>query len=110
MCGRSGSLPAPTQWLRLLGTRWVVVMRDFTAFFDASGTDPAQAVVVVNGYVSTSREWKKFTKAWASTLRKYDLPYFHMTEFMSRRGSRLFPVARWPDDRKTALINELIPI
>ena len=81
-------------------------MRDYVIYLDDSGTDPGQKIVVVAGYISTAREWKKLSATWGNVLRRYGLPYFHMSEFMSwGGGSKLFPRKDWPDERKTALIN-----
>jgi hypothetical protein len=104
------SLAAFTRALRLLGTKDLLVFRDYAIYLDDSGTDPNQEVVVVAGYISTAREWKKLSAAWRNVLKRYGVPYFHMTEFMSRRGSKLFPKQAWPDERKNELITELVGI
>jgi len=108
--GRRPSLASATRAVRLVGTRLVAVMRDYVIYLDDSGTDPAQPVVVVAGYLSTDREWKKFSKAWLAVLARYRLPYFHMTEFMTTWGTKLFPKRAWPDERKNRLIDELLAV
>jgi Protein of unknown function (DUF3800) len=99
---------ADSRRLRARGKTVAAMLRDYVIYLDDSGTDPAQSVVVVAGYISTAREWKKFSAGWLAVLRRYELPHFHMSEFLSQRGSELFPKGAWRDDRKNALITELV--
>jgi uncharacterized protein DUF3800 len=68
--------------------KWVLVIRDYTAYLDASGTHQGSPVVAMAGFVATARAWAKIAKGWTSVLKSFGLPYFHMKEFASAIGPR----------------------
>lgn len=61
----------------------------FRAYFDDSGTHVggavgASPVMVCGGVLAKDDQWDKFNEAWAATIARKNLPYFHMTKF--KRG------------------------
>ena len=43
--------------------------------------DGASPWVVVAGYVCKDEQWSRFIDDWRALLDKYDLAFFHMTDF-----------------------------
>ena len=58
----------------------MIITLSYSAYFDAS-LNGSQDEMVVAGYLSTVEEWAQFEMAWRLALAKYNVPYFHMTEF-----------------------------
>jgi hypothetical protein len=73
----------------------VVALKGYRAYFDAS-RDQNNTEEIVAGYVSTIEEWDQFEIAWKLTLAKYDVPFFKMTEFISRRKEYNHP--KWQSE------------
>ena len=59
----------------------------FTAYYDASGKVLAGGFLSVAGLVSTEKKWSKFEARWNERLGEFDVPRFHMVEFMQSRGN-----------------------
>ena len=49
------------------------------AYFDESGTDKQSNLMCIAGYVMKSDQARRLDSEWLDVLRKYDLPYFHMS-------------------------------
>jgi len=80
-----------------------------TAYFDASGQEHDQPVVVVAGWVQTAKTWCEFEKEWKSCLlEKYEVPYLHMKEFAHSNG----PFKKWKDNepKRQSFLNDAIEI
>jgi hypothetical protein len=60
---------------------WRDVLMGMVAVFDASGTETDTSIMVVAGFVSSAREWKKFSLKWVRRLKRDGLEYMHMKEF-----------------------------
>jgi hypothetical protein len=63
--------------------------RDFpfvTAFFDESGHSASTRVVAMGGAIAGPKQWKSVRESWQSTLEKFGVEVFHMTDFENRRG------------------------
>lgn len=83
-----------------------LVSRDFptvAAYFDESGHSASTPVVAIAGAMSTPKGWSALREKWTSTLAKYKINVFHMTDFESRQGEFL----GWSEDRKRAMLGEL---
>lgn len=96
-------------------------------YIDESGMDPNEPFdfVVVAGFWATEKEWKAFNRQWAKALDKFNLPAFHMTDFLSaanrtkrtvKNEKRLRPYKDWSDadfaeclDRFIGVIEEFGP-
>jgi hypothetical protein len=77
-------------------------------YFDESGTHCGSRAVSVAGYLSTADRWLDFEKEWKQALCEYGLcpGYFHMTDFVARRGI----YADWTDDERRDRLAKLICI
>ena len=51
------------------------------AYFDASGHEDDQKVVVVAGFVATPEMWLEFDSQWKARLAQDGIKYFHAVEF-----------------------------
>ncbi len=71
--------------------RLTVVLR---AYIDDSGTNMADKVVAVAGFVANERQWHSFETAWKALLQKYDLKRFHAAPYLSRKR----PFSRWTQE------------
>jgi hypothetical protein len=71
---------ARTCWLRSYNAANMIITLSYSAYFDAS-LNSAQDEMVVAGYLATAEAWSQFEIAWKLALAKYQVPYFHMTEF-----------------------------
>jgi hypothetical protein len=50
------------------------------AYFDESGSHTGSSVLCVAGYAFQKREARLLAKDWATVLRRYNLPFFHMVD------------------------------
>lgn len=91
------------------------------AYFDESGTQPGDGVIVVSGYIAPASEWAKFQTAWWQTLSNAGIDpskiAFHMTEFNSRHKPYMkdktpFPrvAQQWSDAKADAVLGSLLGI
>jgi hypothetical protein len=82
-----------------------------TIYCDESGTDAANRVAVVGGYIGQTNEWRLFEQDWTPILRKrpYRVKLMHRADLESWHGE--FTEERgWNLDRRKALLQELHPI
>jgi len=63
----------------------------FAAYYDASGSQSDDGLLVVAGLVSTENKWIRFEREWDAVLSRFGVPYFHMKEFAPSTG----PFAKW---------------
>ena len=56
------------------------------AFFDESGSHADSEVLCVAGYAFEKREARLLAREWATVLRQYKLPYFHMVDCAHGNG------------------------
>ncbi len=56
-----------------------------SAYFDESESQNPRDTYVVAACVSTADRWARFALKWSERLAEYDLPYFHTTEWATRR-------------------------
>jgi hypothetical protein len=57
-----------------------------SAYFDESGTHKQAPIIVIAGWIAGDKEWIKFSNKWQAVLTKYNLPYFHMSEWEGGHG------------------------
>lgn len=56
------------------------------AYFDAGLKFRPRRVFYIAGYVGFRADWTLFNRKWRDLLRRNDLPYFHMTDYVARQG------------------------
>jgi len=61
-------------------------MAMFKAFVDDSGSHEDSPHLVMAGYLASVSEWDTFSSEWASKMKEWGLPYFHMTDAEALRG------------------------
>jgi hypothetical protein len=85
----------------------MLALSGYTAYFDASRE--GQKEIMVAGYVSSVEEWAQFEMGWKLTLAKFDVPYFHMREFVSCQGA--FKHQKWKSESYRArFMSDLVQI
>jgi predicted RNA-binding protein with PUA domain len=80
-------------------------MAALTAYFDASGKPDAGYELVVSGFISTAKKWRRFEEKWQRLLDKEGLPYFHMKEFAPSTG--IFKHWKNDEQRRRRFLAEL---
>ncbi len=80
----------------------------YRAYYDASGSEGADAPLTVAGLVATEAKWLAFERLWREVLEQYDVPYFHAKEFVGSRG----PFSEWAGDeeRRAAFLARLVKV
>jgi hypothetical protein len=73
----------------------MIVLDGYTACFDRSYNDRDEETVVA-GFVSSVQQWSMWEAEWRLTLAQFNVPYFHMKEFVSKRGA--YRDARWKSE------------
>jgi hypothetical protein len=79
------------------------------AVFDASGTETDTSIMVVAGFVSSAREWNKFSPKWAGRLKRDGLKHMHMKEFAHSTG-QFVEGWRGNEKRRRALLFDLMQL
>jgi len=77
-----------------------------TAYFDESGIHGDSKVFAMGGYLAPKEMWNRLEKEWNSTLEKYEIGFFHMTD--CENGFAQFE--GWSKTKREDLIKELIKI
>jgi|SRR5271157_5631645 len=72
-----------------------VALSGYSAYFDGT-MNAQQDEMVVAGYLSTLEEWAQFEISWKLVLAKFDVPFFKMSEFISRRKEYSHP--KWQSE------------
>ena len=93
-------------------SKWLIMIQ---AYLDESGTHDQAKVIVMAGFLSSYKRWRKFEREWNSILNPPDdlnptgeLRVFHATDCLGSHGYGHF--AGWPKARRDALVEKLIPI
>ena len=81
-------------------------VRMFKAYFDRSELGSPADVVAVSGYLGAEEHWNEFQPAWSRVLSEFGVEIFHMVEFENRLGA----FTNWDQDRRTALLGQLIDL
>jgi hypothetical protein len=56
------------------------------AYFDAGMKFKPRRVFYIAGYVGFPNDWTIFNRKWRAFLRVNELPFFHMTDYVARKG------------------------
>lgn len=83
-------------------------MKEYQAYYDAAGSESSEGPLVVAGIIARHSSWKRFDVEWMSVLKKYEIPYFHMQEFVGHRGA--FKHWRGEQEKRAALLRELLAV
>ena len=80
--------------------------KDFSAYFDESGTKADTAAVVVAGFVAPREQWVAFEKDWQRILSMFKMTRLHMKEFAHSTGE----YATWKgnESRRREFLRRLI--
>ena len=79
----------------------------FDVFLDESGAfDTKEGILCIAGYVLHSEAAKAMDAEWASVLKDYKIPYFHMVD--CAHGAGIFE--KLPKERRAQLVKELIAL
>jgi hypothetical protein len=78
----------------------------FHAYFDSSGTERDEWIIVTAGVVATEQKWSRFEQRWGAVLAKEGVTQFHMQEFAHAKGE----FASWKGDepRRAAFLAALV--
>jgi hypothetical protein len=79
------------------------------AYIDEGGTHEQATIIVMAGFVSSYKRWRKFEKQWNAVLNPDGASrVFHATDCLGQYGRKDF--AGWPKEKRNALVEALIPI
>jgi hypothetical protein len=81
---------------------------NYTGFFDESGTDENSKVIVVGGYVSPARSWRRLEIKWKKRLTKENVPYYHTTDIEGFPPRGIYK--GWSRQRADRLTDGLVPL
>jgi hypothetical protein len=76
------------------------------AYFDAGLKSKPRRVFYVAGYVGYTDDWVHFNRKWRELLRRNDLPYFHMTDFVARCGF----YKGWSEEKRLAVMKRIVTL
>ena len=75
-------------------------------YLDETGTHAEAGNIGVAGYLAREEQWSAFQAAWQEELTAYSIPFFHMTDFLARRGH----FQDWPEQKRMPRLRKLIRI
>jgi hypothetical protein len=78
----------------------------YDAYWDESGTGEDDPVLTVAGFLSTPRRWGRFISDWQAALADWELPYFHMSQYVAKGG----PYAAWSEAERVERCTRLVDI
>jgi hypothetical protein len=79
------------------------------AYIDEGGTHDQATIIVMAGFVSSYKRWRKFEKQWNAVLNPDGgSRVFHATDCLGKDGHGDFE--GWPKEKRDALVEALIPI
>ena len=92
------------------GRYTLIALTGYTAFFDATyQRTPQGGHTVVAGYLSTVEQWEYWETNWKLVLAEFDVPYFHMNEFLGYREA--FKDRKWRSNSYRArFISQLVAV
>jgi hypothetical protein len=76
------------------------------AYFDAGLKLKPHRVFYIAGYVGFSKDWTLFDRKWRDLLRRNDLPYFHMTDYVARQGR----YREWSEAKRLAVMRRIVAL
>ncbi len=92
--------------------RWLAVIQ---AYIDESGTHDQAKIIVMAGFLSSYKRWRKFDHQWDAILNPADEDpapserrVFHATDCLGANGYGHF--LGWPKERRDRLVDRLIPV
>jgi len=74
----------------------VMRARDFSAYFDESGTKADTVAVVVAGFIAPTDQWIEFERDWKTILSSFGVSSLHMRNFAHSTGE----YEAWKGDEK----------
>jgi hypothetical protein len=77
-------------------------MSIFKAYFDESGTHDDASNIAVAGYISTTKQWKRFGQEWTAILRREGVNVLHRVDLENFRGA----FRSWSRDRQVKVTRE----
>lgn len=81
-------------------------MAMFVGYFDDSGSHKESGVIVIGGFVATSRSWLQFDDQWNTVLEEFGIDMFRMSKWSNRAP----PFKNWPESKRRECLNNLIEI
>src|SRR5947207_1495772 len=75
-------------------------------YLDETGTHATAGNIGVAGYLAREEQWSAFQVEWQEELTAYGVPFFHMTDFLARRGH----FKDWPEQKRIPRLHKLIRV
>jgi hypothetical protein len=91
----------------------LTIYADESGTHDETGLHLGAEVATVGGFLARAEHWERFTEKWVEVLDRYQVPAFHMTEFVDeRRGPEKagWPYKGWSQDKRDRFISALIEV
>ena len=73
------------------------------AYFDDSGTHVESTTAIAGCFISTVKQWRRFTSEWEEVAAKSNFRTFHMAEFASCKGEFI----GWPNKKRERVLTRL---
>src|SRR5260370_41292880 len=90
----------------------VAILSGYNSYFDCSLDDPGKVddpETVVGGYISSVEAWEGWQIDWRLSLAKFNVPHFHMREFLSYSGA--FIDSKWKlESYRAQFLSELVSV
>jgi hypothetical protein len=85
-------------------------MFEFEVYVDDSGTDSQTPVAVAACYVSSTCQWREFSRNWSDVLKDEGFDEFHMANFVAKPSARHEPFCSWDNAKKDRVYRRLAGI
>ncbi|MDO8431057.1 MAG: DUF3800 domain-containing protein [Candidatus Binatus sp.] len=92
---------------KLLRSKRLFVL-DVTGYFDEGGTHAQAPVIVVAGYLSPARDWRRFEIKWNKVLRQEGALLYHATDAEAKTPRGVYE--GWTREKVDRLTDRLVPI
>jgi hypothetical protein len=92
---------------------YLSVYADESGTHDITGRHLGSEAPVFGGYIGDREDWVKFLMHWGSVLKKYNVPYFHYSEFSKIKDARSNPNSHyygWDDFKRDTFLFELAAV
>jgi hypothetical protein len=74
-------------------------------YFDESA-NPQADFICMSGYLADDTNWEALTGDWNQLLRKYEIPYMHLADFIASKN--VYEELGWKDRTKSDQINQAL--
>ena len=89
-------------------THRMMAVIELNGYFDESGTHAQAPVIVVAGYLSPARDWRRFEIKWRKVLKEEDADYLHTADLEADPPRGIYE--GWTRRKADHLSDRLVPL